>query len=352
MPQVSLISTAPLTLRSGVQWLLAAAALLGAGAAFGADFSAGVGAGADRGHVDCVASFPCDGGSAAWKLFAGYQFSQAVDVQAVWFDAGRFKGRDTTPLGTEFGDTFKVSGFGLTGGYRWEFAQSWSLAGRAGLASARTRFDYANAAFGSASKTTVQPLLGLGLAGVCLVLASCGGSANAPPPPESVPAALTQPADPSVVEGSAATFNVTADGAAPLAYQWSSSADGVTFASSAGATNSSYNTGATTLAQSGTRYRVVVSNSLGSITSSAALLTVTPVVVAPAITVQPADQTATAPASATFNVTAGGTTLSYQWQASIDAGVTFNPVAGGPDAPSLAVTNTTWHKAGSAIACV
>ena len=85
-------------------------------------------------------------------------------MQPVWLDAGHFKGGDTSPLGTEFGGIFEVSGFGLTGGYRWEFAPSWSLAGRAGLASVRTRFDYADAAVGSASKTTTQPLLGLGLA--------------------------------------------------------------------------------------------------------------------------------------------------------------------------------------------
>ena len=162
MPHARPKSTAPLGLRSSVHWLLTAAALIGARAA-AADFSVGVGVGADRGRVDCVASFPCDHSSASAKLFAGYRVSEAVDVQAVYFDAGRFKGGDTTPLGTEFGGTFKVSGFGLTGGYRWDFAPSWSLAGRAGLAAMRTRFDYANAAFGSASKTTVQPLLGLGL---------------------------------------------------------------------------------------------------------------------------------------------------------------------------------------------
>jgi len=186
----------------------------------------------------------------------------------------------------------------------------------------------------------------MALAGICVVLAACGGSADAPPPPESVPTVISQPADQSVVVGSAATFSVAAVGAAPLAYQWSSSPDGITFANIAAATGSSYNTGATTLTESGTRYRVVVSNSLGSVTSSAALLTVTPVVVAPSITTQPADQTVTAPATATFNVTATGTTPSYQWQVSIDAGVSFNPVAGGPNAPSLAVTNTTVAQSG------
>jgi len=162
MPKVSLNSNAPRKLR--LRCLLCAAALLGAGAACGADFSVGIGAYADRGRVDCVASFPCDRSSAGGKLFAGYRVSPEVDVQAVWFDAGHFKGGDTTPLGTEFGGSFKVSGFGLTGGYRWELAPSWSLVGRAGLAVMRTRFDYANAAFGSASKTTAQPLLGFGLA--------------------------------------------------------------------------------------------------------------------------------------------------------------------------------------------
>jgi predicted porin len=152
--------------------LFAAVILSGASAAIAADFSLGVGAGADQGRGDCVASFPCDRRSAHGKLFAGYQVSDAVEVQAVYFDAGRFKGGGTTPFGnefgtefgTEFGGSFKVSGFGVTGGYRWALAPSWSLGGRAGLAAVRTRFDYANTAFGSASKTALQPLFGLGLA--------------------------------------------------------------------------------------------------------------------------------------------------------------------------------------------
>jgi OmpA-OmpF porin, OOP family len=163
MSRVSPGPKVPPTLRSGVRWLLGAVALPAAAAASGADFSVGFGAGTDRGHVDCVASFPCDRSSTYWKLAGGYRLSPAVDLQAVWFDAGRFKGGDTTPLGTDFGGSFKVSGLGLTAGYRWEFAPAWSLVGRAGIAALRTRFDYADAAFASASKTTAQPLLGLGL---------------------------------------------------------------------------------------------------------------------------------------------------------------------------------------------
>jgi len=86
------------------RYLFAAVASTAAGPfAAAADFSIGVGAGIDRGRVDCVGSFPCDRSSTHGKLFFGYQINDAVDVQAVFFDAGRFKGGDTTPLGTEFG---------------------------------------------------------------------------------------------------------------------------------------------------------------------------------------------------------------------------------------------------------
>ena len=185
-------------------------------------------------------------------------------------------------------------------------------------------------------------------AAVCigLALAACGGSADAPAPPETVPVVLTQPADASVIAGSPAVFTVDAAGAAPLAYQWSSSADGTTFVAIPGATDDRYDTGATTLGESGTSYRVVVSNSLGSVTSSAALLTVTPAPVAPAITVQPSDQTVTAPATATFSVTASGTAPAYEWQSSGDGGATFVPVAGAPSQPTLALANTTPAQSG------
>ena len=183
------------------------------------------------------------------------------------------------------------------------------------------------------------------LAGLCLALVACGGGAEVPPP-ESVPTPVMQPADQSVVEGTAASFTVTAAGAAPLAYQWFSSTDGVTFTAIAGATSASFSTGATTLAQNGTHYRVVVSNGLGSVTSSAATLTVSPAVVAPAIVAQPADQAVVAPASATFNVTATGTSLSYDWQVSTDGGTTFTDVVGAPDTPNLPIANSAVGQSG------
>ena len=146
------------------RWLLVGAALMGATLAAAAEFSIGAGAGVDRGRVDCVASFPCDRSSTHAKLFAGYRLTDTIDLQLVYFDGGSFKGGGTTPLGTEFGGKFKVDGLGFTAGYRWGFAPAWSLAGRAGLASVRTRFDYANPVWGSASQTNVHPLLGVGIA--------------------------------------------------------------------------------------------------------------------------------------------------------------------------------------------
>ena len=138
-------------------------ALAGAGAAGAQNVTLGIAAGPDRGKVDCVASFACDRSSTSFKLTGAYRLSEAVDVQAVYFGSGKFEGGDTTPLGTEFGGSFKVSGFGLTAGYRWDLVAGWSLAARLGAAGVRTRFRYAPPFDGSASKTTLQPLGGIGI---------------------------------------------------------------------------------------------------------------------------------------------------------------------------------------------
>ena len=124
------------------------------------------------------------------------------------------------------------------------------------------------------------------------------------------PSITTQPASQTVTAGQTATFSVTATGTAPLSYQWQKNGTAIS-----GATSSSYTTPATTSSDNGALFTVVVSNSAGSVTSSAATLTVNPAPVAPSITTQPASQTVTAGQTATFSVTATGTApLSYQWQ--------------------------------------
>ena len=148
-------------------WVLrgavAACGLLLAGAATAADFSIGLGAGVDHGKADCVESFACDRTSSFARLTGGYRIADAVELQAMLFSAGRFKGGNTTPLGTDFGGSHKVRGLGLSGGYRLDLAPSWSATARAGAAIVRTRFEYENDAWGSASKTRLEPLAGVGI---------------------------------------------------------------------------------------------------------------------------------------------------------------------------------------------
>ena len=75
---------------------------------------------------------------------------------------------------------------------------------------------------------------------------------------------------------------------------------------------SSYTTPATTTSNNGEQFTVTVTNSAGSVTSTAATLTVN---VVPSITTQPASQTVTAGQTATFTVAATGTApLTYQWK--------------------------------------
>src|SRR6266478_2013892 len=123
------------------------------------------------------------------------------------------------------------------------------------------------------------------------------------------PSITSQPASQTVTMGQAASFSVAATGTAPLSYQWQKNTVAIS-----GATSSSYTTQATTSSDNGALFTVAVSNTVGSVTSSAASLTVNAAPVAPSITTQPANQTVTAGQTASFSVTATGTaTLSYQW---------------------------------------
>lgn len=156
------------------------------------------------------------------------------------------------------------------------------------------------------------------------ILSACGSGGIEP-----ITAGITvQPADQSVVAGTAATFDVTAN--TTVNYQWQISADaGTTFTDVAGATAASYATPATILGDNGTQYRVTVSSGSNSVTSSAATLTVSAAPVAPSFTTQPLGQSVTAPATATFTVVASGTpTPALQWQLSTDGGVSFTNIVG------------------------
>ncbi len=121
------------------------------------------------------------------------------------------------------------------------------------------------------------------------------------------PSISAQPANQTVNAGKTATFSVAATGAATLTYQWKKNGSAI-----GGATASSYTTPATIASDNGALFTVTVTNSLGSVTSNSATLTVN---VPPTITGQPASQTVISGQTATFSVTATGTgTLTYQWK--------------------------------------
>jgi hypothetical protein len=110
---------------------------------------------------------------------------------------------------------------------------------------------------------------------VSLSLIGCGSSGSHPSTTviisAAAPSIITQPANQTVTAGQTATFSVMALGTTPFTYQWQK--DTTTLP---GATSSGYTTPATTISDSGSQYSVVVSNAIGTATSSAAVLTVNP----------------------------------------------------------------------------
>jgi pectate lyase len=149
----------------------------------------------------------------------------------------------------------------------------------------------------------------------------------------SAPTIVTQPVSQSIILGSPVAFTVTpANGVQVSGIQWKK--DGVDIPN---ATNLSYSIPAVSAGSAGS-YSVTLSNSVGSVTSSAAVLTV---LIPPSITTQPASQTVNLEASATFTVAATGSApLTYQWK---KGGV---DIAGATSA-SYAIAATNAGSAGS-----
>jgi hypothetical protein len=123
---------------------------------------------------------------------------------------------------------------------------------------------------------------------------------------ELAPAILTQPSSSTVAVGSGVSFTVSASSNLSLGYQWKKDGAFIT-----GATSSTYTIASTKTTDAG-NYTVVVTNSVGSVTSNSATLTVT---AAPSIAAQPSSSSVTEGSAASFSVVATGTaTLSYQWR--------------------------------------
>jgi hypothetical protein len=136
----------------------------------------------------------------------------------------------------------------------------------------------------------------------------------------AAPTISSQPSSKTVTAGQTARFTVSSTGTAPLHYQWQKNSISI-----ASATSSTYTTPATTTADNGAGYKVIVSNTSGSMTSSTAWLTVTSstsgggtsggtTITPPTITSPPASAVISAGETHTFSVAATGSTpLAHQW---------------------------------------
>jgi Immunoglobulin domain/Immunoglobulin I-set domain len=123
------------------------------------------------------------------------------------------------------------------------------------------------------------------------------------------PAILIQPTNQTVLVGSNATFSVVASGTAPLNYQWAFFT-GAGWLPLSGETNSSFTL---TNVQETRIYMVLVSNTVGAVQSSNAVLTVL-AGPPPVILTQPGNQYVHVGDTATFSVTVtGASPFSYRW---------------------------------------
>jgi hypothetical protein len=122
-------------------------------------------------------------------------------------------------------------------------------------------------------------------------------------------AITTQPINLTVAQGYPGIFTVAANGAAPLSYQWLKNNVAIS-----GATSATYSIATVATTDAGS-YTVTITNAAGSITSSAATLTVQ------SFNVLAANQNVIAGKSAAFMT--GVNLGSTQWQISTDAGVTW-----------------------------
>ena len=122
----------------------------------------------------------------------------------------------------------------------------------------------------------------------------------------SPPVITAHPQDLVVAQGSNATFSVSATGQPPLAFQWRFFGTNLP-----GATTSTFTRTNAQPAHEGP-YLVVVTNALGSVTSSVATLTI---IVPPTITSHPVSLAVTQGMNATFTVSVSGTApFGYQWR--------------------------------------
>ena len=133
------------------------------------------------------------------------------------------------------------------------------------------------------------------------------------PPQPIAPSILTQPQDASAFIDQTATFSVSAQGTVPLQYQWQRDGQNIV-----GATSASYTTDTLVATDNGALFSVDITNSVGTVTSSTAQLTVSVIPnQTPSASFSVNNSSGIAPLTVNFDASASvdsdGTIDSYSW---------------------------------------
>ncbi|WP_433064794.1 beta strand repeat-containing protein [Dactylosporangium sp. CS-033363] len=132
------------------------------------------------------------------------------------------------------------------------------------------------------------------------------------------PTVTTAPQSQTKNAGQSATFTAAATGNPAPTVQWQSKTTGGNWADINGETGLSYTLATPAAGDDGTQFRAVFTNTVGTIQSAAATLTITD---APVVSTQPQAQTANAGDPVTFTAAASGTpTPTVQWQSKVGTG--------------------------------
>jgi hypothetical protein len=219
-------------------------------------------------------------------------------------------------VGTPFSETVLIQGLGVS------FAQSWTIANTAppGIvpqgASLQGGRWVVNPSSGtltlSGTPTTAGTysfsISGYQYTGLTGPVTTATATITVSPAPNAAPVVTRAPSSVTLLAGGTTSLSVTYTGTPAPTFQWYQ--DGAAIAGATSATLTLTNVTASTAGA----YTVKLTNSLGSVTSAVATVTVTQASVAPSLSAAPASQTVVAGDPVQFTVAASGTpTPALQW---------------------------------------
>lgn len=248
---------------------------------------------------------------------------------------------------------FKVSATGTSLTYQWEVntGSGWTNVTNTGIYSGATTDSLVLTAATTAENGNQYRCVVSGACTPSVTSSSVALTVN------SAPALTLQPANSTICEGASTSFGITASGTS-LTYQWEVN----TGSGWSNVTNTGVYAGATTntlslttppASMSSYQYRCVVGGTcVPGVTSNTATLTVNTL---PAITGQPTSSVICSGSNTSFEVSATGTSLAYQWQVNTGSGwgnVTNTGIYSGATTDSLVLTAATTAANGYQYRCV